>query len=1228
MVDLSEFLEEPSSSSSADRHRYDVFLSFNGCDTRDTFIDHLHKALMDADITTFLDDEMIKTEEDLKPEVKSAIKTGKVLNLELERAIKESRACIIVLSKNYANSPRCLDELMFILEQRMSSNKIVVPIFYHVDPTHVRKQESTFGLAMAEHRRMMEAEIDANKRSELAEKIDQWKKALTEVANLKGRDVNGRRETEFIEEIVKYIYRRLHTPLRSALPLLIGMESSINYVTSWLKDASSHTTDVLTILGMGGIGKTSLAKYVYRSHAHEFDTSSFIEDISRRCDEKLNRSNFIEDISPKSENFNGLLSLQKQLYDDISEQSSVQVHDASTYTSEIENVVACNKVFLVLDDIDSLDQLDALLGSKGFHPGSKIIITTTNTWLIESSALFQKNAKPKHAQFFLNGLDKTESRTLLCFHAFKSNVTHAGYEEVLEELLKYCEGHPLALAILGKSLYNRDVVYWKEFIASLEKDIDPDIISVLRKSFDSLPSENDKELFKHIACFFVGMDRDVATTILEACDIETISGITNLMDRCLLSIGRDNKLKMHQLLQNMGRFVVQQESPNRPWERSRLWCHEESLKVLLQKKGTGNVLGLILDIKMLKNKKLREAFELKTDTLSKMDKLMLLQLNYVQINGSYENFPETLRWLCMHGFPWKSIPPDLPMENLVALDMSYSNIESFGIFNYPQRSDKRLKKSIGSSSKDKVLLGSLKILNLSFCDQLSSLRGFEDLPVLERLIVRNCVSLLEVCESISQCGELVHIDLSYCKKLQKFPTSLGILEKVNSLFVDGCNLDQSQITVSVKDSSLMPSPLSAILHPMCDPQFLTLSFPRSLVRLSLANNDLSTESFPMDFNWLSKLEELYLDDNPIFSLPNCVRSLSRLEILSMRNCNFLTSVEHPPKTLRELILVFDTEPLLRKVIFDLEMSPLKLSYDWRWIMPSFFEIEGMVKIQPMSGVEEKVLHSLGWTNLDFLNKMHKGKDASYRGSKASEIQMYYEFGIFSTIYQGKELPEWFTHRSTGSSISFIIPSSSSSSSSSSYNLKGLNFCYVKQFQIQNNESRYLPIIEIRNITKNRIWMYHHYCGSNVIVSGGCFVLLSHWMFGMNEMEGGDHVKITISVTKQHQLAKELGVKLVYDDGNNDEEEDALGYYKSWNHIIGGDLSAFQTTTGVYLLNIEGFTRHGIEVDPCYHGLIERSTRYKVPPQNYRNTQKRRMPINKNRRDHRQKPLSRVRRTPF
>ncbi|KAI3511360.1 hypothetical protein L1887_18512 [Cichorium endivia] len=183
----------------------------------------------------------------------------------------------------------------------------------------------------------------------------------------------------------------------------------------------------------------------------------------------------------------------------------------------------------------------------------------------------------------------------------------------------------------------------------------------------------------------------------------------------------------------MGRSLVWQESPDKPWERSRLWCHEESFKVLKRKKGTENVLGLTLDMRMLEKGSLGESFELKTNALSKMDNLMLLQLNYVHINGSYENFPEELRWLCMHGFPLKSIPSELSMYNVAVLDMSHSNIESFDIcYSNRQRPEKRQKVLTGSCLKDKRLLVSLKILNLSFCEQLRSLDGFDGLPALER----------------------------------------------------------------------------------------------------------------------------------------------------------------------------------------------------------------------------------------------------------------------------------------------------------------------------------------------------------------------------------------------------------------------------------------------------------------------------------------------------------------
>ncbi|XP_023745407.1 disease resistance protein RPV1 isoform X1 [Lactuca sativa] len=1175
MVLLFELPEGSSSSSSThghnsstQDHRYDVFLSFRGVDTRLSFTNYLYEALMDANLNTFLDDEEIETGEDLKP--------------ELESAIKASRASIIVLSKNYASSTWCLDELVLILEQCMTSNHIVIPIFYHVEPTHVRKQQSSFGDAMAKHKLKMDEETEENKRNQWGQKIERWNKALIEVANLKGNDINGRFETEFIEEIVKDIYRRLHVPLKSAQPLFIGMDYSINFITSWLKDGSSHTVDILTISGLGGIGKTSLAKHVYGLYCHEFNKSSYIEDITRRCDGK----------------YNGLLDIQKQLCGDISKTSSIQVYDVSKYTSMIENVVARKRLFLVLDDINSIDQLDALLGSKGFHPGSKVIITTKDKCLTESCALFKTNIKPKHVEHFLEGLDETESRQLLCSHAFMCNHPKEGYEEVSAKLLEYCQGHPLALEVLGKVLHNRGVAYWEGCMKGLKKETNDRINNVLRMSFNSLPSKNDKDLFKHIACFFVGIDKDLSETILEACDINTRSGITNLIDKCLLSIGRNNELKMHQLVQEMGRFEVHQESPDKPWKRSRLWCHKESFRVLKQKKGKGNLLGLSLDMYMLEKEKLRGSFELKTDALSNMDNLMILQLNYVHMHGSYKNFPEEIRWLCMHGFYSKSIPLNLPIENLVALDMSYSNIESFvGCYSNPQRLEKRQRLD-GSCFKEKRLFASLKILNLSFCEQLHSVGDFDQLSALERLILRNCIGLVDVCESIGQCVELILIDLSYCKKLEKLPRNIGMLKKVKTMLLDGCDLGESGIKNLDMDSLEMCTVTNIGINRAfmgCIPRDLksfAMSLPRSLVKLSLKKNKLSNESFPMDFSCLSMLKELDLDGNPFNSMPSCVRTLPRLEILWMNKCKNLKSVEYPPSTLKKLFLNAIDHYHTNKVVFVPEMSPLQLSMDWlEWKYSSLelndFEVEGMIKIQEMMSVDEKVLRSLGWTNLDFLNERHVGTNPS-----ESEIQMmYYEFGIFSTMYEAEEMPSWFRHRSVGPVISFTIPSSSPNNILTGLNicsLHTLNLIDVELYLSDDDLLPWMPIMTITNITKNRTWIYERYLDRfNEILD--FWVILSHWMFRKNEMEAGDH--ITITVTPQlpeplteayNELVKECGVSLVYEDGEKkDEEEDVLGYYKSWNHIIGGDLSPFQTTTGEYLLNRSQFFPYDVTVS-SYH----------------------------------------------
>ncbi|KAM7481968.1 hypothetical protein LguiB_006551 [Lonicera macranthoides] len=137
------------------------------------------------------------------------------------------------------------------------------------------------------------------------------------------------------------------------------------------------------------------------------------------------------------------------------------------------------------------------------------------------------------------------------------------------------------------------------------------------------------------------------------------------------------------------------------------------------------------------------AVDFNYDAFSRMHKLKLLKLNYAKMMGCYGNFPEGLRWLCWHGFPLKSIPLDLPLGNLVSLDMSYSKLEHVWVGN-------------------KVLL-SLKILNLSHSQRLVKTPNFRGLPNLEKLILEGCVSLVEVCDTIGN----LEASFTESRKLQK-----------------------------------------------------------------------------------------------------------------------------------------------------------------------------------------------------------------------------------------------------------------------------------------------------------------------------------------------------------------------------------------------------------------------------------------------------------------------------
>ncbi|KAK4594505.1 hypothetical protein RGQ29_018262 [Quercus rubra] len=163
----SERASSSSSSSSAPGRKHDVYLSFRGEDTHDGFTDHLYEALRQKRIHAFRDEEKL-------------LREGELFALDLMKAIEESQYAIIVLSKNYADSKWCLDELAKIVETREKTGLTVLPVFYYVETSDVRNQTGSFAIASAEHEK------------DNIEKIQKWRAALTEVGNLPGWHLNHR----------------------------------------------------------------------------------------------------------------------------------------------------------------------------------------------------------------------------------------------------------------------------------------------------------------------------------------------------------------------------------------------------------------------------------------------------------------------------------------------------------------------------------------------------------------------------------------------------------------------------------------------------------------------------------------------------------------------------------------------------------------------------------------------------------------------------------------------------------------------------------------------------------------------------------------------------------------------------------------------------------------------------------------------------------------------------
>ncbi|XP_060196153.1 TMV resistance protein N-like isoform X2 [Lycium barbarum] len=1113
------------------RWSYDVFLSFRGEDVRKTFVDHLYVALQQKGIHTFKDDEKLER--------------GKSISPDLVRAIEESRIALIVFSKNYAHSTWCLDELLKIMEYNkqekgqivlpafydveastVSKQKIVLPVFYDVEASTVRKQKSSYGEAFRNHEAFFQED-----------KVKKWRAALEEAANLSGWDLPNTanaHEARVIKQIVEDIMTKLgvQTHARNAEDL-VGMESHMQKVYKMLQVGSDEVR-FLGILGMGGVGKTTLARVIYDNIRSQFEGSCFLHEVGDRSSKQ------------------GLERLQEILLSEILVVKDLRINNLYEGDNLQKQRLQCKKVLLVLDDVYHIDQLDALAGKREwFGLGSRIIITTRDKHLLvkhEVEKIYRMRTLSEH-----------ESLQLFKQYAFKKSHPAKEFEDLSALVIKRTAGLPLALKVLGSFLYGRDLAEWTSEVEWLRQIPENEILKKLERSFTRL-NNMEKKIFLDIACFFTGKKKKAVMRILESFNFRSGIGIKVLMEKSLITIS-EGRILMHQLIQEMGWHIVRREASDDPRISSRLWKREDISRVLERNLGTEKIEGISLNLTS------EEQVNVSHTAFMHMTRLRFLKFKNAYVCQGPDFLPDELRWLDWHGYPSKSLPISFQGEQLLALKLKNSRI-------------------IQLWNTYKVL-GKLKYINLSHSQKLLRTPDFSGTPNLERLVLEECTSLVEINFSVGDLGRLVLLNLKNCRNLKTLPESIR-LEKLEVFILSGCIKLKSFPEIEGKMNRLAElylgaaalSELPASIENLSEVGVINLSYckrleslPRSIIRLKcLKTLDVSgcskLKKLPDELGLLVGLEELHCTDTAIRTIPSSVSLLKNLKHLSLRGCNALglqvTSSSFPwlqEKCHHEKFMGVNFHNLSGLCsLTKLDLSDCNISNGGilcnLGFLPSLVELNlggnnfpsipatsisrlTRLKVLALAGcrrlesfpelppsieklyadectslksidqlIKYPMLHTVSLRKCHQLlkDKRHASILDSLWKHMLKELSMM--GGRFSIYTPGVEIPEWFTYKNLGTSISVALPKhwftshdGSLSDISSSFGLMG---------------------------SENHLDLGHTFLG---YVSFDSF----WWAFEHIVYSPNNWIQFEFGASNENTVIKGLGVRLVYENDINDPE---------------------------------------------------------------------------------------------
>ncbi|KAL9277738.1 putative TIR domain, AAA+ ATPase domain, ATPase, AAA-type, core [Arabidopsis thaliana] len=607
------------------------------------------------------------------------IERSKSIGLELKEAIRGSKIAIVLLSKNYASSSWCLDELAEIMKCRELLGQIVMTIFYEVDPTDIKKQTGDFGKAFKK---------TCNGKTK--EHVERWRKALEDVATITGEHSrNWRNEAAMIEKIATDVSNILNscTPSRD-FDGLVGMRAHMDRMEHLLR-LDLDEVRMIGIWGPPGIGKTTIARFLFNQVSDRFQLSAIIVNI--------------RGIYPR-----------------------LRLDEYRVAQERLKE----KKVFLVLDEVDHIRQLDALAKeTRWFGPGSRIIITTEDVRVL--------NAHRINHVYKVKFPSSDEAFQIFCMNAFGQKQPHEGF------------------CFRLRSAWNVQARVGKDTTED-KYCLDGEIKSIIKFSFDALCDE-DKDLFLYIACFFNGIKLHKVEGVLAKKFLDVRQSLHVLVEKSLISINQSGLIETHTVLKQFGR--------------------ETSCKQFVHGFAKPQFLVDARDIcEVLNDDTIAFYRDYTEEELSISEKALerMHDFQFVRINAFAH--PERLHSLLHHSqkirlLHWSylkdiCLPCTFNPEFLVELGMYASKLHK-----------------LWEGTKQ---LQNLRWMDLCYSRDLTELPDLSTATNLEDLILRNCSSLVRIPCSIENATNLQILDLSDCSNLVELP-SIGNATKLEELNLNNCS---------------------------------------------------------------------------------------------------------------------------------------------------------------------------------------------------------------------------------------------------------------------------------------------------------------------------------------------------------------------------------------------------------------------------------------------------------